>query len=374
MKGSVKKEGSTWYYLVDLGKDPITGKRKRRRKRGFKTKKDAEQALSKVIYEVNNGTFVEPSKTLFKDYFKEWLEGKRHNYSRQTVKNYESYLLNHISPVIGHIPLSNLTSLMIQNFIGVLRHKGLADGTVRRIFNVVNTSLNNAEKMQIIPKNPATLVDKPQVKQTEMKVWEISEVRRFLEVAKDSRYYMAFHLAITTGMRQGEILGLRWKDIDLHRGIVYVRQTLDHDGKDFKAGAKTKSGVRSINLDPHTVEALKSHRIMIAEERLKLGKDYKDNDLVVCTYKGTVISPRNLTRTWHSLIKKADLPKIRFHDLRHTHASLMLQQGEHVKVVSERLGHNKIQITLDTYSHVMPNMQEESANRFGEMVFKDNAL
>jgi integrase len=201
-----------------------------------------------------------------------------------------------------------------------------------------------------------------------MMVWGIEEIKTFLGVAKQYRLYIAFHLAITTGMRQGEILGMRWKDVDLEHGIAYVRQTLSHDGKEFLVGGKTASSVRSIKLPEESIVLLRKHRAIIAREKLQLGQEYVDYDLVICTSKGTAISPANLRRTYNRLIKQADVPAIRFHDLRHTHATLLLSQGVHAKVISERLGHNNIKTTLDIYSHVLPNMQDEAAKQINNLL------
>ncbi|MED0671623.1 site-specific integrase [Aneurinibacillus aneurinilyticus] len=162
-----------------------------------------------------------------------------------------------------------------------------------------------------------------------------------------------------TGMRQGEILGLSWKDVDLDKGLLYVTQTLPHNGKNIIVGAKTKTSIRSVALSSSTIKALKEHQN---------NTDTNPSGLVVCSTTGTPVNPANLRREWLKLIKLAEVPQIRFHDLRHTHASLMLKQGEHIKVVSERLGHSKIQMTLDTYTHIMPNMQKEAASRFDNLI------
>jgi len=173
-------------------------------------------------------------------------------------------------------------------------------------------------------------------------------------------------------MRRGEILGLRWKDVDFDKGILYVRQTLSKDGKKFLSGAKTDSSVRSIKLSNETIAVLKKHKARVAKEKLKCGPDYVDYDLVICTSKGTPVNPENLKRTFERLIKAAGVPKIRFHDLRHTHATMLLAQGVHAKVISERLGHSNIKTTLDIYSHVLPNMQEEAANQIDALLSKSN--
>jgi integrase len=260
-----------------------------------------------------------------------------------------------------HLTISCITKVRDQPFP--------ADGTIKKIFNVINTALNQAEKMQLVTRNVASLIDRPQVKRAELKVWDIEECKKFLnEVRNKTRYYIPFFLAIYTGMRQGEILGLRWSDIDFENMVIRIRQTLSHDGKKFKAGAKTSSGNMAIAISTNTLSILKKHRLVIAQEKLNLGAMYSDHNLVVCTQNGMPLLPRSLSTFWGKLLKIIDVPKIKFHDLRHTSASLMLLQGVHPKVVSERLGHASIQLTLDTYSHLMPNMQKDAAKGLDHML------
>jgi len=365
----VNAKKNQWFYVLELGKD-ANGKRKNKKKRGFKTKKEAEKALVDAQGTFNRGDYMEPSKILYKEYLTQWLVEKKHTINRQSAHTTEQIIRTHVIPSIGNIRICNLNSLHIQKFINELHEKGLADSTIKRIYNVVNTSLNKAEKLQLVQRNVASSIDKPKVSHKEMKAWDVGEVQKFLDLASTSRYYIAFHLAIMTGMRQGEILGLRWQDVDLEGSILRITQTLSHDGKEFVQGAKTASGIRTIALPPETIVALKSHRHVTSQERLMLGEMYQVSGLVVCTSKGTKMPPRSLSTVWTSLLEKSDLPKIRFHDLRHTHASLMLKMGVNAKVVSERLGHSSIQITLDTYSHLLPNMQEDAANGLGQMIFK----
>ncbi|MGG3449574.1 tyrosine-type recombinase/integrase [Domibacillus aminovorans] len=371
MKGSIKKNKQTskWDFVIDIGKDPMTGKRKQKKKRGFETKKEAEKALAALLNELNEGLYIETSKQAYSDYIHFWLSIKTHEMSNQTLKAYQSYLKNHINSSLGSLSLSSLTPMHIQGFIGDLRNKELSESTIKRIFNVVNASLNAAVKMELIKKNPASTIEKPRVAAKETAIWNLDEVALFLNRSISSPYYIAYLLAVTTGMRQGEILGLRWKDVDFENECLYIRQTLTHDGKGFKEGAKSKAGNRSIGLDTVTLSTLKQHRKQIATNKLRYSTAYADYDLVVCTNKGKPINPRNLLRTFDNLITKANLPKIRFHDLRHTHASLMLQQGENIKLISERLGHSSVKITLDTYSHVLPNMQQEASNRLADKLF-----
>lgn len=201
-----------------------------------------------------------------------------------------------------------------------------------------------------------------------MNVWDEEEVNRFLKVAKEDPVYIVFYLALTTGMRQGEILGLPWKDINLEKGLLNIKQTLSHDGKTFLSGAKTKSSLRTINLSLSSIKVLITRKLTVSKEKLSLGPIYQDFDLVACTQHGTPLNPVNIRRTFKRMIKMADVPEIRFHDLRHTHATLLLSNGVHVKVISERLGHSNKKVTLDTYSHVLPSMQEEVARKLDEII------
>jgi integrase len=245
----------------------------------------------------------------------------------------------------------------------------LADENIRKIHTILNDSLNKAFKWEMISRNPAALVDAPKVSKKEIEVWDEEDIRKFLDAAKESRYYCAFLLALTTGMRQGEILGLRWKDIDVNNQTISIVQTLSHKGQELSVGAKTESGNRQISIDEETLSQVLRLKHLYKEEMMASRPLYKDLDLVIRTTLGTPLSPRNLLRSFYSIIDKSGVKKIRFHDLRHTHASLMLRQGVNPKIVSERLGHANVRITLDTYSHLLPNLQKETAKEFGRLFY-----
>jgi integrase len=194
-------------------------------------------------------------------------------------------------------------------------------------------------------------------------------IQKFLSLARKDRLYIAFLLAVTTGLRRGEVLGLRWKDIDVDSKKASIRKNLVAiDNRPVLQDPKTKGSYRSVTFPAMTIEELKNHQKVQHQEKLLAGEAYQDNDLIVATSIGTPIGPRNLLRSFYRILEKGNLPKMRFHDLRHTHATLMLQQGEHPKIVSERLGHANTRITMDTYSHVLPNMQQEAVDRFEKML------
>ncbi|RAL25934.1 site-specific integrase [Thermoflavimicrobium daqui] len=219
----------------------------------------------------------------------------------------------------------------------------------------------------MIPRNPTSLVVPPKTEEKEKQTWTIQEVNQFLHYTKNEPLHVAYLLAIYTGMRKGEILGLRWKDCDLEQGRISVKNVLARTSKELIfQEPKTKGSKRNIQITPDVIQALKQHKRKQNENRLKLGHAYQDHDLVVCTSLGTPMIPRNLTRHFDRMIKESGVPRIRFHDLRHSHATIMLQLGEHPKVVSERLGHSRTGITLDIYSHVIPTMQEKAAQNFSK--------
>lgn len=367
MNGSVKKEGTSWYYVFYLEKD-ANGKRRQKKKRGFKTKKEAQKALNEAINAINKGIYVEPSNALYKDYLEQWFTTKKNSIGIQTAKVYENYLKGRIIPTLGSYSLSKLSTIYIQSFINSLNEEGLSSATIKKVFEIIRNSLEHAVDFELVHKNTASKVKLPKSNKKEMTVWNEQEVNTFLKVGKEDPCYIVFYLALTTGMRQGEILGLRWKDVDLEKGLINIKQTLSHDGKTFISGAKTKSSLRTINLSELTVKALKARKLIISKEKLSLGHIYEDFDLVACTHHGTPFNPANVRRTFKKLIKLSSVSDIRFHDLRHTHATLLLSKGINVKVISERLGHSNIKVTLDTYSHVLPTMQEEVARKLDEII------
>ncbi|MED0676944.1 tyrosine-type recombinase/integrase [Aneurinibacillus thermoaerophilus] len=370
MKGHVRKRGNKWSFVIDIGRDE-TGKRRQKRFSGFNTKKEAEKALAQKINELHTGQFVDATKETVGEYLSVWLEDKKAQVRPGTWKSYR-WLVNRMVEHIGKVKLADLKPQHLQKMYNQLQkgERPLSARSVLHAHLVIQEALDRAMKWGMIHRNVAEAVDAPRPKKVEMSVWNAEQIRQFLEVAKEDRHYIAFLLAITTGMRKGEILGLRWKDIDLEQGTLSVRQTFTRaeKGHDFQE-PKSSSGLRSIALSPGTIEALRAHKIQQSKEKLKAGSLYQDIGMVVATSIGTPVLSRNLDRTWFRLMKKAGVPRIRFHDLRHTHATLMLKQGVHPKIVSERLGHANIGITLDTYSHVLPGLQEAAAKQFDESLF-----
>lgn len=354
-----KAKKNPWYFVFYTG-ETKNGVRERVKRRGFKTKKAAEAAEAEARTNLSKGDYFEPSKTLFKDYLVEWLKNRR-TLSLETVELYQNNLRLYINPSLGHIPLSKLNAQHIEDFLTDMEEKELGEWSIKRAFSILNAALNSAVTKDLILKNPANKVEKPKVSRKSMKVWEPDYTFDFLAKTNGkSRYWIAMYLAIMTGMRQGEILGLRWSDIDFNNKSLHIQQTVTKRRR-IKDGAKTPTSIRSVALSTDTIESLKEHRSIILQERLFEGESYQNNDLVVCTGKGGPANANNIYRAWTRFIEKHEAPHITFHDLRHTHVAMMIKQGVHMKVISERLGHSSISVTMDIYGHLLPNMQSDAA-------------
>lgn len=368
----VKKENKEmWYYCLTLGKD-INGKRIQKKKRGFSSEREAKKALRKEQALADKGSYILSTNMSYGEYITEWFDKRKVNLGRMTALNNESNIKKHIIPHIGYIKLSDLNALHIETLISTLRDKQLADSTIKKIFSLVSSSLISATKKELVAKNVAALVDnKPKARSKQMKVWNEEEASSFLTLVHNfsTRYYIVFHLALTCGLRQGEILALRWEDIDFNRNTLFVRRSLSHDGLEFTS-PKTENSIRSIIFDEFTKQKLKEQQSLLQDEKANC-TEYIDLNLVAPTKNGKQVNPNDIDKLWRRLKKLSELPDIRFHDLRHTHASLLLLSNTHPKIVAERLGHSSIQITMDLYSHLFPNMQEDVAKSIGKMLFNN---
>lgn len=360
------KGGKTHYYYAFEVKDD-NGKRKTIKKRGFTGKKEARDAEAAARTEWLRGSFIDPTKITFGEYIQEWLDNKQ-DISAQTRNINNGHLKNHIIPQLGHIPLQKVNVMHIERFVKYLQDLGLADGTVRKIYNLIHTCFKTAIRKELLVRNPFDLVDKgskPRISKPKVDYWTTEEVKHFFSVL-DHRLRILYILAIYTGMRRGELLALRWKDVNMETSQIRISQTLNaYDG--IKSGVKTDAGFRTITVAPTVITELKKHRILINTEKLA-ASEYTDHDLIICQKDGRPLSLGTFDRNWKRLIERTGIRKIRFHDLRHTCASLLFSANVHPKVVQEQLGHSSIKVTLDRYSHMMPNMQFEAANALEDLL------
>jgi integrase len=372
MAGQIIKRGeNTWYVRIFLGRD-ANGKQKYFNKTIHGTKKDAQKFLTAKLREKDLGVFIEPASMSLNNFLDKYISEVAHNKVRErTLESYESLLRNHVRKPLGQKRLCDLQSYEIQKLYNDMKKANLSPKTIRHVHNVLSPALKQAVKWRMINFNPCEICELPRMEKKEMKYFTPEETTKFLEFAKTDKYFACFLLAIETGTRPEEYLGLQWKDVDVVNNVISIRRALvfKNKGGFVFTELKTKKSRRSIPISKTLVSALKEHRKKQLEERMKLGASYQNYDLVFPSEIGTPLLHQNLTRRHFKPIRdNAKLPPIRLYDLRHTTATLLLSAGENPKVVSERLGHASIVLTLDTYSHVLPTMQAEATNKIEKLM------
>lgn len=381
MRGHVHKRGSTWGYVVDVGRDPATGKRKQRTKGGFRTRAAAEDALTEVLNEIRSGTVVAPSSVTLEEYLTEWLTTVRPQLRETTWASY-GVAVQRICWGLGARKLQALTAVEVERFYARLVNEGgpagrpLAAKTVRNTHIVLHRALADAERLRLAMRNVAHLARPPAVPHVERATWTADELAAFLEHVSGDRLFAAYVLLATTGMRRGEVFGLRWRDVDLSARRASITQTVTTVNDKLVLGpTKTNRSRRTISLDPTTVDVLHAHRVVQDQERATAGQAWDPSyDLVLCDGTGRPEHPDRFSRQFQRYVKATDLPPLRGpHNLRHTWATLALRAGVHPKVVSDRLGHATIAVTIDTYSHVAPSLDAAAADTVAADIFGSSA-
>ncbi|MFC0188433.1 tyrosine-type recombinase/integrase [Fictibacillus aquaticus] len=360
MKGYYRKRGNRWSFTVDIGKDSKTGKRKQKTLSGFPTKKEAQKAAAELIAKIESGNFINPSKTELRTFLIDFVENQyKPNVRSNTWKRAEVIVNNHLVPSLGHLKLKDIKPAHIQNYFTEKLEAGLSANYINIMNQLLKKALDVAVKWELIEKNPAQVVQAPKRFKSKFDVWTTQEAQDFLSHMKGKKYYPVYLLAIYTGMRKGELIALRWQDISLDNETLQVNRTFVFtDYKPSFNEPKTASSIRTIHLPTLVLQELKRLLVKAKEQKLSRGELWASSDLLFTTRTGNVVMPNQIQKDFAKACESLCLKRIRFHDLRHTHATMLLQMGVHPKVVSERLGHSSIQITLDTYSHVLPSMQE----------------
>lgn len=384
-EGSIyKRKDGKWCATITLCNDLLTGKSKRRSFYG-NTRQEVSNKLIDAQSKIQNGSYVEPSDLTLESWLNYYLyEYKKTSLRPKTFENYEYVIRIHLIPRLGSELIMKLTPEIIQNFYNFLSTKGRNDGhgglspkTVRNIHNLLHDALELAVKSGKITRNVSEATTLPRKQPKQINPLSKEDEIKFLETASADRLGIAFIISLATGMRLGELLALRWSSVDILNGNIKVKQALVRvkifdDDNNYKSNLifqdpKTKAGIRNIPIPPNVHILLKAHRINQSKEKLLLGEKYQDMDLVFCTIVGTPIEPRNFNRKFQQLLKKSGLEKTNIHALRHTYATRLLELNEHPKVVQELLGHSTIAVTLDTYSHVFPEIKQAAADKINDI-------
>lgn len=354
-------------YLVRVEgtREPVTGKR-RQYTRQVPTMREAKALEAEWTAEIERGTALDPNKITVTELLTAWLKTKRGEITGQSIRDYEVIIRKHIIPALGDIRAQGLTAARVQSQYATWADAGMSSRMVRGCHMRLSQALKQAVRFGIVSSNICDSVSPPRLGKTKADTWNQYEAATFLEASALEWLHPLWHLLLLEGMRRGEALGLRWRDVNFARGTAHIVQTVAPDKSNrgramIQDRTKTNAGARSVRLTSRTLDALKQHRAKQVERRLA-SQDWQENDLIVCTSTGTPINPNNVSRSFNALIRDSGLRRIRVHDLRHTSATLLLLAGTPAKIVSERLGHATIAITLDLYSHVLPDMQADAAS------------
>lgn len=376
MRGSIRQQSNgTWELRLYLGRD--ANGRKLYKSHTFRgTKRQAQNEVSRLVTALSSGAYVEPARMTVGVYFERWLaDYARMNVAAKTYERYAEIVRLHLVPALGHHALAKLQPLHIQAYYAEALQRGRTDGegglsaqTVLHHHRVLREALRHAVRWQLLARNPADATEPPRATRREAAVLDDTDVERLLRAADGTPLELPVLLALTTGVRRGELLALRWQDVNWKAATIAVRRSLEQTragGLTFKE-PKTRRGRRVVTLPPLTVEALRRYRAEQAKARLAVGRAYQDADLIIARADGRPYDPAKFSNAVAALMRRAGVCDVSLHSLRHTCATMLLSANVHPKIVSERLGHATIGITLDTYSHVLPNMQEEAAQKLND--------
>ena len=392
----MRADNGTWEFVVDLGPGPdTTGRwreRRQARRRGFATKREAQEALDQLKVDKKHGKLVSPAKVTVREFLEdEWLPAAKRRLAQSTWESYERNVRHHIVPNIGGVQLQALDGGALDRLYAQLLESGRKRGnqspglkprTVRYVATILHAALKDAVKWRKVQVNAADQATPPSAKSAkapEMKTWTGAELATFLQRTADDRYGKPWLFLATTGCRRGEALGLRWSDVDLEASSAAIRQQViplpkaSGTGREARIVPGTKTDdARVIELDRRTVAMLRAWKAEQNGERLAVGAGYRDHDLVFARPDGDPFHPEAFSKTFDRRLRQeafADLPTIRLHDLRHTWATLALEAGVDVAIVSKRLGHSSPVVTWSTFQHVRKGMQSDAAERVAEAIF-----
>ena len=378
----IAPKGDRFYVVVYGGIDPATGKAKRDWHDGYATRKEAERAAAEITKRQHDGEYRSPDRITLAEYLTDrWLPLKKSQLSRSTFDSYRNSVRLHVAPRIGAIQLRQLQPEDLDTLYAELlvdgklngAGGGLAPKTVRNIHGMLRKALADAHRKGTVHRNVADLADPPTVRHAgakEQQVWSADELRSFLDAIEDTAWFAPIYLAANTGMRRGELLGLTWRKVDLDNARLVVDQQLLSVGYDAEIGVpKTTTSRRTIDLDPRTVAVLRTWRRAQLEQMMANGTRNDGDFVFTHPETGEPVHPDRFSKMWDQLVAEHGPRRIRLHDLRHTHASILLKSNVPVKVVSERLGHSSPAFTMTVYQHVLPGMQADAAAAFGDAVF-----
>lgn len=375
MKGYVTKKGNRWYAVIYEGLDPVTGKERRSWHAAGSNRKDAERLAEQLAAERSERMEDSRSLTLGAFLTQRWLPGKRYAVAETTWNGYAGKIRSHVLPTLGKVPIRRLKPDQLDRLYDRMLHptgnsRPLAPKTVLEVHQVIHSALREAERLGIVPRNVALLAHPPRsrgIPRQERKSWTAEELQTFLQAAASHRLFPVFWLIAYSGMRRNEVLGLQWGDLDVKKGTVAISRGLVDVGYEIRqTRGKTPRSRRPVDLDRTTLELLASWRAWRLAEAKSLGAI--PSEWMFSDHRGEPVHPQSLSQAFKRIVNRADVPALTFHELRHTHATLLLKERVPIKVVTERLGHSNPAYTMATYQHVLPGMQAEAASTFEQLI------
>ncbi len=381
VKKAKTRKGQSWQLTVEMPRDPITGERKRKYKTVTGTKKEADQALRRFITELERGEYIEDNNITVSDWLQKWLEVYIvPTVSPTTLVGYKGMIRRYVDPLIGHLQVQEMNALAVQIWVNKLKvspisGEPLTAGTIKHTYHVLRGAMDKAVQAGLIHRSPCAGIQLPKGEKKKPVIYDETQIQQLLDFARGTEMELIIDLELCMGMRRGELLGLQWQDIDWEKKQIHIiRSRVAVDGKSVVKQPKTESSTRIVDVPEILMKKLRAHKVKCMEQKIRVGRRLLEEDFIIVHPDGKPIYPEYVSQMFTKLQKRANLPKCRFHDLRHLCASIMVKQGVEVKVAQERLGHKDITTTMNIYAHVLPGSAREAAEKIGQLVYKDQAV
>lgn len=366
------KNGKTHYEIIlEHGVNPLTGKRVREFQTVKGSMREAKALLHSMISEAEKGKLHNQSKIKLGAWMDEWMELYLPNIEETTRVGYKTKINCYIKPALGDVLLKSLRTEHIQRLVNDMLENDLSPKSIREVYNNINAALKKAVLLRMIQYNPCEGVVLPKLKRYKAKVYDIKKIHDLLDIAQGTDMYLPILLCVTAGLRRGELLALRWQDIDFEKNMLSVRKNMVRGEKSYVIKApKTEAGIRDITLGEEVMQELHKAKVQYFKDKMQYGGLFQDLNLVVRQPDGSPLFPDSMTRKWKRFIHGTGLEEIRLHDLRHSNATALIQAGVNPRVVQQRLGHSDVNTTLSIYTHVLPEMDKEAAQKIDDIMLK----
>lgn len=366
------KDGELRYQItVDGGRDPLTGKRNRVFRNVKGSKRDANAVMHRLIAEMEQGKVVKKSNKTVAEWMEEWLSLYLPNIEETTRVGYKTKIKCYIIPAIGHIQIGSLRAEHVQKMVNDMIARNLSPKNIRDAYNNINAAMKKAVVLRYVAYNPCEGVVLPKLKKYRAQVYDQKLIHQLLDMIRGTDLYLPVFLCVTVGLRRGEMLALRWDDIDFYNKLLKVRHNMVRGEKGYIIKApKSEAGIRDIAIGDEVLEELRLARSQYLADAFSYGPGFQNLGFVIRQADGSPYKPDSMTQKWERFLEESGLPKIRLHDLRHSNATALIQAGVNPRVVQQRLGHSDVSITLNTYTHVLPEMDAAAAEKIDTILLK----